>query len=233
MKVPFVDLAKQYELIKNEIDQGICAVIRSSCFVGGKFVSSYEDNFKKYIGTKHCIGVGNGTDALEIALAACGVGPGDVVAVPAFTFAATIEAVVRAGATPLLVDIVDSDFGIDVHAVAEHLRNGGEVKAVIPVHLYGHPADMEGLLELRKQFGLIIVEDAAQAHGARCQIGGERKRVGSLGDAACFSFYPTKNLGAAGDGASSWTIPGSRCQPTNSNWSPTRPCRRIRSTEGP
>ncbi len=200
MMIPPVDPAGEYEALKKEIDAAVRGVLSSGQFIGGAEVTTFEEEFAAFLETDHVVGVGNGTDALEIALAACGVGPGDLVAVPAFTFAATVEAVVRVGATPLLVDIIESDFGIDVQALADHLRNGTEIKAVIPVHLYGHPADMEGLLELRKQHGLIIIEDAAQAHGARCQIGGERKRVGSLGDAACFSFYPTKNLGGAGDG---------------------------------
>ncbi len=198
--IPPVDPAGEYRALQKEIDAALRDVLSSGQFIGGAEVAAFEQELAAFIETDHVVGVGNGTDALEIALVACGVECGDTVAVPAFTFAATVEAVVRVGAVPLLLDIVDSDFAIDVQALAEHLRAGTDIKAVIPVHLYGHPANMEALLGLREQHGLIVIEDAAQAHGARCQIGGERKRVGSLGDAACFSFYPTKNLGGAGDG---------------------------------
>lgn len=197
--IPPVDPAGEYAALEKEIDAAVGAVLSSGHFVGGGEVSGFEEELAAFLETDHVVGVGNGTDALEIALAACGIGPGDTVAVPAFTFAATVEAVVRVGAAPLLLDVVECDFAIDVQALGERLRAGTPIKAVIPVHLYGHPADMEGLLDLRAEYGLKIVEDAAQAHGARCQIGGQRRRVGSLGDAACFSFYPTKNLGAAGD----------------------------------
>lgn len=200
MMIAPVDPAGEYRVLATEIDDAVRGVLSSGQFVAGAEVAAFEREFADYVDTAHVVGVGNGTDALEIALAACGVECGDSVAVPAFTFAATVEAVVRVGATPLLIDIVDSDFAIDVRALAERLAKGAKVKAVIPVHLYGHPADMEALLELRERYGLTVIEDAAQSHGARCRIAGESRRVGGLGDAACFSFYPTKNLGAAGDG---------------------------------
>jgi dTDP-4-amino-4,6-dideoxygalactose transaminase len=197
--IPPVDPAGEYAALRGEIDAALREVLTSGQFVGGPQLAAFEAEFAAFLETGHAVGVANGTDAIEIALAACGVGAGDVVAVPAFTFAATVEAVVRTGATPLLIDVAEDDFAIDVPLLAQRLRGGATVRAVLPVHLYGHPADMEALLALRDEYGFALIEDAAQAHGARCQIEGERRRVGSIGDAACFSFYPTKNLGAAGD----------------------------------
>ncbi len=194
-----VDPAGEYKALKKRIDAAVREVLASGQFIGGVHVEGFEQEFAAFLGAAHAVGVANGTDALEVALAACGIGTGDNVAVPAFTFAATVEAVVRVGATPIIYDITESDFSIDVHAVGESIRAGQSIAAVIPVHLYGHPADMEGLLALQSEHGFKIVEDAAQSHGARIQIGGERKRVGRLGTFGCFSFYPTKNLGAAGD----------------------------------
>jgi len=197
--IPPVDPAGEYKALAREIDAAVKRVLASGQFIGGSEISDFEAELAAFVGAEHVVGVGNGTDALEIALGACGIAPGDRVAVPAFTFAATVEAVVRVGATPVLVDVLDSNLTIDTQALAARLRDGDPIKAVIPVHLYGHPADMESLLELRADRPLVIVEDAAQSHGARCQVGGSRRRVGAIGDAGCFSFYPTKNLGAAGD----------------------------------
>lgn len=197
--IPPVDPAGEYAALRDEIDAALRDVFASGQFIGGPQVAAFEDELAAFVGATHAVGVANGTDALEIALAACGVGDGDLVAVPAFTFAATVEAVVRAGATPLLVDIGEEDFAIDVAALAARLQRGPGIRAVLPVHLYGHPADMQALLALRRQHGFALVEDAAQAHGARCTIDGQPRRVGGIGDVTCFSFYPTKNLGAAGD----------------------------------
>ena len=198
--IPPVDPAGEYRALAKEIDAAVRAVLKSGQFIGGSEVAAFEAEFGAFLGVEHVVGVGNGTDALEIALTACGIGVGDRVAVPTFTFAATVEAIVRAGAAPLLIDVVDSNLTIDVQALAAQLRAGEPIKAVIPVHLYGHPADLEALLALCAEHEILVIEDAAQAHGARCQIGGSRRRVGGLGIAGCFSFYPTKNLGAAGDG---------------------------------
>lgn len=197
--IPPVDPAAEYAALRDEIDAAVAEVLASGQFIGGPHVADFEAEFAAFLGVEHVVSVANGTDALEIALTACGVTAGDIVAVPAFTFAATVEALVRAGATPLLIDIAEDDFAIDVRALTAALRDGDRVRAVLPVHLYGHPADMETLLALRAEHGFALIEDAAQAHGARCQIDGARRRIGGLGDAACFSFYPTKNLGAAGD----------------------------------
>ncbi len=191
--------AAEYQSLKDEIDDALRRVLTSGRFIGGPEVEGFESELATFVDADHVVGVGNGTDALEIALAACGIGAGHNVAVPAFTFAATIEAVVRCGATPLILDVADRDLTIDVGTLGAALRDGLAIDAVIPVHLYGQPAEMEALLGLRAEHGFKIVEDAAQAQGARCRLNGRLARVGALGDAGCFSFYPTKNLAAAGD----------------------------------
>jgi dTDP-4-amino-4,6-dideoxygalactose transaminase len=197
MPVPLLDLAAEYRSLRAEIDAAIARVIDRTAFVGGEELQRFEAEFAAYLGAPHAIGVANGSDALELALQAVGVGPGDAVLTVPFTFAATVEAIVRSGATPLLVDIGD-DFTIDVDAAAEVLATR-PVKAIIAVHLYGQPADLDRLLPLARRHGTALIEDAAQAHGAWCTVAGERRRVGTVGDVGCFSFYPTKNLGAMGD----------------------------------
>ena len=197
-RVPLLDLAAEYRSLRTEIDAAIARVIDATSFVGGEEVRGFEREFAAYLNVRHVLGVGNGTDALELALQALGVGPGDAVLTVPFTFAAPLEAIVRAGATPLLADI-GADFTLDVDAAAALLAQQ-PVKAIIAVHLYGHPADLDRLLPLARSFGAALIEDAAQAHGAWCTVGGQRQRIGSIGDVACFSFYPTKNLGAMGDG---------------------------------
>jgi dTDP-4-amino-4,6-dideoxygalactose transaminase len=191
--VPLVDLHAQYVTVREEIDAAIDAVLASGAFVHGPFAQSFEREFAAYCGAEHAIGVANGTDALLLALRALGVGPGDEVITTPFTFTATAEAIVLCGATPRFVD------------VDAHTRNlnpdllecaiSPRTRAIIPVHLYGLPADMYSVCEVARQHGLAVIEDAAQAHGAKCG----KRRVGSFGDAACFSFYPSKNLGAFGD----------------------------------
>jgi dTDP-4-amino-4,6-dideoxygalactose transaminase len=196
-KIPQIDLGAQHGELRAELDAAIARVVTANAFVGGNEVAAFEREFASYLGVRHVIGVANGTDALEIALQAAGVGPGDAVLTVPFTFIATVEAVVRVGARPVFADI-GGDFTLDVDAAAA-VMSAEQVKAVIPVHLYGHPADMDGLLALAHRHGALVIEDAAQAHGAWCTAGGERRRAGSIGDAACFSFYPSKNLGAFGD----------------------------------
>jgi dTDP-4-amino-4,6-dideoxygalactose transaminase len=197
MRVPILDLGAEYRSLRAAIDAAIARVVERTAFIGGEEVRAFEAEFAAYLGVPHVVGVANGTDALELALQALGVGPGDAVLTVPFTFAAPLEAIARAGATPLLVDIGD-DFTLDVDAAAALLVRQ-PVKAIIAVHLYGHPADLDRLLPLARAHGVALIEDAAQAHGARCTVGGRERRVGSVGDAACFSFYPTKNLGAMGD----------------------------------
>ena len=205
MNIPLVDLKAQYESIKEEIDSAISEVISQSAFVGGSFVRSFEKAFSEFCNVKHCIGVGSGTDALFIALKTLGIGPGDEVIVPANSFIATSEAVTLTGARVVFVDIDPKTYNIDPSKLEDCLksryalcsmRSANRPKAIIPVHLYGQPADMDPILELAKKYNLKVVEDAAQAHGAEYK----GRKIGSIGDMACFSFYPGKNLGAYGDG---------------------------------
>lgn len=196
-RVPLLDLAAEYRAIRPEIDAAIARIIEHTAFVGGEEVRAFEAEFAAYLDVAYAVGVANGTDALELALEALDVGPGDAVLTVPLTFAAPLEAIVRAGATPVLVDIGE-DYTIDVDAAAAILRQR-PIKAIIAVHLYGQPADLDRLLPLARAHGAALVEDAAQAHGAWCTVDGRRRRAGSVGDIACFSFYPTKNLGALGD----------------------------------
>ena len=190
--VKFLDLKKQYLGIKEEIDKAIFDVIEDSAFVGGKFVEEFENNFAHYLGVKHAIGVGNGTDALEVALWTLDLPKGSEVLVPANTFIATAEAVSRNGLKVRFVDC-NKYYQINVKSIEEHINEN--TSAIIAVHLYGHPANMKKILEIAKKHNLKVIEDCAQAHGAMI----ENKKVGTFGDIATFSFYPGKNLGAYGD----------------------------------
>ena len=194
MKIPFVDLNAQYSSIKEEIDAAIADVISKTAFIGGPFVKSFESAFAEFCMVKHCIGVGNGTDALFIALKALNIGEGDEVITVANSFIATSEAITMTGAKVVFVDIKPETYNIDVGKIEEKITRN--TKAIIPVHLYGQPADMDPILDIAKKYHLYVVEDAAQAHGAVYK----GQRIGSIGDMACFSFYPGKNLGAYGDG---------------------------------
>lgn len=194
MEIPFVDLRAQYAGIKGEIDQAIADVIASSAFIGGPFVKAFESAFAEFCGAKHCIGVGNGTDAIFLTLKAMGIGQGDEVITAANSFIATSEAITMAGARVVFVDICPDTFNIDPEKIEEKITE--RTKAIVPVHLYGQPADMDPILRIAQKHGLKVIEDAAQAHGARYK----GRIVGTIGDAACFSFYPGKNLGAYGDG---------------------------------
>ena len=194
MNIPFVDLKSQYASIRNEIDSAIKEVIKTSAFIGGPFVKKFEDDFARFCSTRHCVGVGNGTDAIVVALKAIGIGNGDEVITAANSFIATSEAITMAGAKVVFVDIDHATYNMDTHLIEAKITN--RTKAIIPVHLYGQPADMDPIMAIAKNHGLKIIEDAAQAHGATYK----GTTVGSLGDMACFSFYPGKNLGAYGDG---------------------------------
>jgi dTDP-4-amino-4,6-dideoxygalactose transaminase len=194
MKVPFVDLQAQYLSIKNEIDQAIANVINDAAFVGGEYVKQFEEEFAAFCMAKHCVGVGNGTDALFIALRSLGVRKGDEVITAANSFIATSEAITMAGAKVVFVDCDPRTYNIDTKKISSAITP--RTRAIIPVHLYGQPADLAALQTIARERGLLLVEDAAQAHGAEF----EGKRVGGFGDMACFSFYPGKNLGAYGDG---------------------------------
>lgn len=193
MQIPLVNLTEQYVGIKTEIQTAINKVLDSTAFIGGPFVAEFETKFAEYCGVEHCIGVGNGTDAITIVLRAMGIGPGDEVITAANSFVATSEAITNAGATVVFADCCPDTSLIDTDSLNSLLSR--KTKAIIPVHLYGRPANMDAVNEIAKANGLFVIEDAAQAHGAELND----KRVGSLGDAACFSFYPGKNLGAYGD----------------------------------
>jgi len=193
MNIPFVDLKAQYASIKNEIDQTIHNVISDTAFIGGKYASSFEEAFAQYCGANFCVGVGNGTDAIYIALRSLGIGAGDEVITVANSFIATSEAITMTGACPVFVDCQAETYNIDTFRLASAITP--RTKAIVPVHLYGQPANMIDIKNIAQQHGIFIVEDAAQAHGA--EIGGQR--IGTFGDLACFSFYPGKNLGAYGD----------------------------------
>jgi len=203
MQVPFVDLKMQYEAIREELERELQKVFEKTAFIMGPALKEFEEAFARYCGVKHAIGVANGTDALTLALKALGIGPVDKVITTANTFIATVEAIVHAGATPVLVDVDPKTYNIDPERIVDTLARvhvgtseNNNIKAIIPVHLYGQPADMDPILEIAEEHGLYVIEDAAQAHGAEYN----GRRVGSFGRAACFSFYPAKNLGAYGDG---------------------------------
>jgi dTDP-3-amino-3,4,6-trideoxy-alpha-D-glucose transaminase len=191
--VPLVDLRAHHQRLRPEIDAAVARVLDSGRFIGGEECEALEREFAAYCGVAHAYGVANGTDALALALRALGIGPGDDVLVPDFTFVGTAEAVLLAGARPVLVDVDPATFTMDPARTEEAITP--RTRAVIPVHLYGHPADMNAFGEIARRRGLFLIEDAAQAHGA--EIAG--RRVGSFGHLACFSFYPSKNLGALGD----------------------------------
>jgi dTDP-4-amino-4,6-dideoxygalactose transaminase len=200
-KIPFVDLATQYRSIKAEADAAVLKVFERGDFILGGDVTAFEQEFAAYCETSHCLGVANGTDALKLALQACGIGPGDEVISAAHTFIATTLAITECGATPVLVDCDPDYYLIDVSKIEAAITP--KTKAILPVHLYGQCADMDRICAIAKKHGLVVIEDACQAHGARYFSngpGGPGKRAGSIGDIAAFSFYPGKNLGAYGDG---------------------------------
>ena len=192
--IPFVDLKAQYAGIKDEVNAAIQNVLDTCQFTLGSEVAAFENEFAAYCQAQHGIGVNTGTSALHLALLAAGIGSGDEVITVPFTFVATVAAIYYTGATPVFVDIDPRTFTIDVKAIEGAITD--KTKAIMPVHLYGQPADMDPILDIAKRHGLVVIEDAAQAHGAEYK----GKRVGSLGDMGCFSFYPGKNLGAYGEG---------------------------------
>ena len=191
--VKFLDLRAQYESIKPEIDQAIHAVIEDTAFIGGKYASRFESEFAQYQDSSNCIGVGNGTDALEIAIESLNLEPGSEILVPANSFIASSEAVTRSGHKVVFCDCNQHNYTISLDSIKEKLTPA--TKAIIAVHLYGHPCDMDGILAISEEHHLKVIEDCAQAHGAEYK----GHRVGSLGDIGAFSFYPGKNLGAFGD----------------------------------
>ncbi len=194
MKVPFVDLKTQYLAIKSEIIAEITKVLDSTQFVLGSAVTKFEEQFAAYSGAKYGIAVNSGTSALHLALLAAGVGPGDEVITVPCTFVATVSAIVYTGAKPVFVDVDPVTYTMDATQLEAAISP--KTKVILPVHLYGNPADMDPILEVARRYGLMVIEDAAQAHGAEYR----GRRCGSMGDLGCFSFYPGKNLGAYGEG---------------------------------
>lgn len=192
-QIKFLDLHKQYISIEKEINESIYSVIRDSEFIGGKYVRQFEENFSAYQEANHCIGVGNGTDALEIAIESMDLPKGSEIIVPANSFIATAEAVSRTGHRVVFCDVNEDDYTINIDDLEKRLTCN--TSAVIAVHLYGHPCNMEAIVGVGKRHNLTIIEDCAQAHGAEYK----GHRVGCIGDVGCFSFYPGKNLGAYGD----------------------------------
>ncbi|NLG48789.1 MAG: DegT/DnrJ/EryC1/StrS family aminotransferase [Chloroflexi bacterium] len=194
MPIPLVDLKAQYRSIKQDIDAAVARVLENASYILGKEVETFEQAFAAYCGTTYAVGVSSGTDALHLALLACGVGPGDEVITTPFTFIATAAAISHVGATPVFVDIDERSYNMDPARIEAAITP--RTKAILPVDLYGQPADMDPIMEIARRYDLRVIEDACQAVGARYR----GRRAGSLGDAGCFSFYPAKNLGAAGDG---------------------------------
>ena len=199
-----VDLQTQYQHIKQDIDAGIQEVIEAAAFIKGPKVTAFQTHLEAYTGAKHVITVGNGTDALQIALMGLGLKPGDEVITPTFTFIATAEVVALLGLTPVVVDVDWDTMNMDVDAVRRAITP--RTKAIVPVHLFGQCANMEELMKLAKEHHLYIVEDACQAIGARYTFSnGESKQAGTMGDIGCTSFFPSKNLGCYGDGGAIFT----------------------------
>ncbi len=193
MKIPLVDLRAQYQSIKPEIDAAIQNCLNRTDFILGEDVQQFEKEFAAFCGVKEAVAVSSGTDALALALLACGVGPGDEVITTAFTFIATAEAISHCGATPVLVDCDPVTYNLEPKRLDKFVTK--KTKAILPVHLYGRPADMDPICSVAAKHGLKVIEDAAQAHGAVYK----GKTIGGIGDVGCFSFYPGKNLGAYGD----------------------------------
>jgi dTDP-4-amino-4,6-dideoxygalactose transaminase len=193
MQIPFVDLKLQYKNLKPEIDQAIGPVLENAQYILGPAVESFEKNFADFLGVGHVIGVSSGTDALYLVLRALDIGEGDEVIIPPNTFIATAEAISMAGAAPVFVDVEEKAFNIDIDKIEEKITS--RTKAIMPVHLTGQAVDMDKIMEMAKKCKLFVIEDACQAHGSEYR----GKKLGTIGEAGCFSFYPGKNLGAFGE----------------------------------
>lgn len=194
MQIPLINLKKQYESIKDEIDKAVSEVLSGAQYIMGTNVKEFEKEFSEYLGVKHAISVGNGTDALIIALKALGIGEGDEVITTPWTFFATAESISFVGATPVFVDVRLDTFNIDPSKIEEKITP--KTKAIMPVHIFGQPCDMDEINRIAKKYNLYVIEDAAQAVGSEYK----GQKIGTLSDIATFSFFPTKNLGCAGDG---------------------------------
>ena len=198
MRVPLLDLKAQHKIVGKEISSAIEEVLESGYYILGPNVKRLEEEIAAYCKVKYAIGVASGTDALKLSLISMGIGKGDEVIVPPFTFISTVGVITQIGASPVFTDIEEETFNIDAEKIEEAITE--KTKAIIPVHLYGHAAQMEKIMSLAKKYNLKVIEDAAQALGTECLFSGIFSKVGSLGDAGCLSFYPTKVLGACGDG---------------------------------
>ena len=203
-KINMVDLKAQYLKIKDEVDKGIMEVIETTSFIKGPAVQKFQSNLEKYLEVKHVIPCGNGTDALQVAMMALGLKPGDEVITTSFTFIATAEVIALLGLTPVLVDVDADTYNIDPNAIRRAITD--KTKAIVPVHLFGQSAPMEEIMAIAKEFNLFVIEDNAQAIGAD-YIGsdGVKKKTGTIGHLGCTSFFPSKNLGAYGDGGAIFT----------------------------
>ena len=203
-KIQMVDLQTQYQHIKAEVDKGINEVIESAAFIKGPKVAQFQANLEEYTGAKHVITVGNGTDALQIALMALGLKPGDEVITPTFTFIATAEVVALLGLTPVVVDVNWETMNISIEGIRKAITP--KTKAIVPVHLFGQCADMEQIMSIAREYDLYVVEDACQAIGAEYTFStGVKRQAGTMGHIGCTSFFPSKNLGCYGDGGAIFT----------------------------
>ncbi|MCM1125485.1 MAG: DegT/DnrJ/EryC1/StrS family aminotransferase [Lachnospiraceae bacterium] len=194
MKVPFLDLKTQYQGIKAEVEPAVLNIMENCCYIGGSYVQDFEKSMEEYLGVKHAAGCSNGTDALVLGLKACNVKPGDEVITTPFTFFATAEAIASIGAIPVFVDVKQEDYTIDSDKIEAAITD--KTTAILPVHIFGAPCDMDRIMEIARKHNLKVIEDDAQAIGSEYK----GRKAGTLGDVGCFSFYPTKNLGGAGDG---------------------------------
>ena len=194
MKISLLNLKRQYKYLKEDIEKNISEILEGGAYINGPQTKKFEKKMEEYLGVKHAIGIGNGTDALVIALEALGIGRGDEVITSPFTFFATAEAISVVGAVPVFVDVKLEDFNIDENKIEKAITS--KTKAIMPVHIFGTPANMDKINEIAKKNNLYVIEDACQAIGAKYK----NKMIGSLSDIACFSFFPTKNLGTYGDG---------------------------------
>lgn len=194
MEVKILDLTRQYELIKDKVEPAICKQMQSGMYIMGKAVTDFEQKFASYIGVKHAISVNSGTDALVIALRALGIKAGDEVITTPFTFFASAETIAAIGAVPVFVDIEEDTYNIDPFKIESKITN--KTKAILPVHIFGQPANMNEICSIAEKYNLVVIEDACQAVGSEYN----GKKIGSIGNVGCFSFFPTKNLGAFGDG---------------------------------
>lgn len=194
MNIPFLDLKRQYQTIREEVEPAVQSVMENCSFIGGKFVKNFEKQIAGYLGVHHALGCGNGTEALVLALRACGIKPGDEVITTSFTFFATSESIASIGAVPVFVDINENDYNIDPDKIEEKITQ--KTRAILPVHIFGAPCDMDRIMAIADKYNLRVIEDAAQAIGSQYK----GRMAGGLGHIGCFSFYPTKNLGGFGDG---------------------------------